>query len=249
LRKNKKSSNNKKNKVIDATKPLRLPLQYRNPLKPKTINQRDYIRTVAENLITFCAGVAGSGKSHIAIGMAVEYLLDEKVKKIILTRPVVEAGEKIGFLPGPAEEKLHPYLLPLLDEIAYFIPLSQYTSLKLENKIEICPLGLMRGRSFHNSFIVADECQNASYDQLKMLLTRIGNNSKMILTGDVNQSDLPRYTQGGFYNMSECLSGIEGIGICKLESSDIIRNPIIGKIISRLDSFEYDNSKKSIKDK
>lgn len=242
-KKNKKPIGNKKPRVIDATKPLNIPLHYRNPLKPKTINQRDYIRTVAENIITFCQGESGSGKTHIAVGMAIEYLLEDKIKKIILTRPVVEAGEKIGYLPGSSEEKLHPYLLPLLDEIAHFIPLAQYSSLKTENKIEICPLGLMRGRSFHNAFIIADECQNASYDQLKMLLTRIGNNSKMILTGDVNQSDLPRYTQGGFYNITKSLYGVEGIGLAKLDSTDIIRNPIISKIISRLDSFEYDNNK------
>lgn len=246
MRKNKRSAkgSKNKNKVIDATKTLNVSIQYRNPLKPRTINQRDYIREIAENTITFCQGVPGSGKSHIAVGMAIEYLLEEKVKKIIITRPVVEAGEKIGFLPGSFEEKLNPYLLPLLDEIAHFIPLSKYASLKAENKIEICPLGLMRGRSFHNCFIVADECQNSSYEQLKMLLTRIGNNSKMVLTGDINQSDLPKYVQGGFYNLIGCLSGVEGIGFSKLESTDIVRNPIISKIISRIDSFEYDLAQK-----
>ncbi len=234
----------KKNKVIDATKDL-APVGsiYRNRLKPRTDNQKEYIRTVAENVITFCQGVAGSGKTHIAIGMALEYLLDEKIKKIIITRPVVESGEKIGYLPGTAEEKIHPYLLPLLDEVNHFIPTAQYISLKTNNKIEIVPLGLMRGRNFHNAFIVADECQNASYDQLKMLLTRIGNNSKMILTGDVSQSDLHRHMQGGFYDMISALGGVEGIGISRLDSSDIVRNPIIGKIIGRLDSYENESQK------
>lgn len=218
-----------------------MPDAYRNRLKPRTDNQKEYIRTVAENIITFCQGVAGSGKSHIAVGLALEYLLDEKVKKIIITRPVVESGEKLGYLPGSAEEKLHPYLLPLLDEINYFIPAAQYANLKINNKIEIVPLGLMRGRNFHNCFIVADECQNASYDQLKMLLTRIGMNSKMVVTGDTSQSDLHRHMQGGFYNMMSVLEGVEGIGIAKLTSSDIVRNPIIGKIIHRLDSFENEN--------
>lgn len=230
--------NNKKKKSIDATKELQVPQLYRNQLKPRSENQKEYIRTVAENTITFCQGVAGSGKSHIAIGMALEYLLDNKVKKIIITRPVVESGEKIGYLPGSAEEKLHPYLLPLLDEINYFISMAEYTSLKTNNRIEVVPLGLMRGRNFHNAFIVADECQNASYDQLKMLLTRIGNNSKMILTGDTSQSDLNRHMQGGFYNMIDALHSVEGIGLAVLNNSDIIRNPIIGKIISRLDVYE-----------
>lgn len=242
MRKNNKNAK-KKSKVIDATNELNVPQTYRNRLRPRTENQKEYIRTVAENSITFCQGVAGSGKTHIAIGMALEYLLDDKVKKIIITRPVVESGEKIGYLPGTAEEKLHPYLLPLLDEVHHFIPAAQYISLKTNNKIEIVPLGLMRGRNFHNAFIVADECQNASYDQIKMLLTRIGNNSKMVLTGDTSQSDLIRHMQGGFYNMIQALDGIEGVGVSKLDFSDIIRNPIIGKIIARLDSYENETTK------
>jgi len=230
--------------VIDATNQLSIPHQtYRNRLKPRTDNQKEYIRRIAENCITFCQGVAGSGKTHIAIGMALEYLLDNKVKKIIITRPVVESGEKIGYLPGTAEEKLHPYLLPLLDEVNYFISSAEFTSLKTNNKIEIVPLGLMRGRNFHNSFIVADECQNASYDQLKMLLTRLGTDSRMVLTGDVSQSDLHKHMQGGFYTMTKMLDGVEGIGVANLDFSDIVRNPIIGKILSRLDSYEQSNGK------
>ena len=235
----KTNRNKKKSRVIDATNELdsQGPL-YRNRLKPRTENQKEYIRTVAENIITFCQGVAGSGKTHIAVGMALEYLLDEKVKKIIITRPVIESGEKIGYLPGTAEEKLHPYLLPILDEILHFIPMSHYAALKLNNKIEIVPLGLMRGRNFHNSFIVADECQNASYDQLKMLLTRIGNESKMVLTGDISQSDLHKSMRGGFIDMINGLYGVDGIGIAKLFNSDIVRNPIISKILLRLEQLE-----------
>lgn len=234
-----RKNNKKKSKVINATNELQpLGAAYKNKLKPRTSNQTEYIRTVAENTISFCQGVAGSGKTHIAIGMALEYLLEDKVKKIIITRPVVESGEKIGYLPGTAEEKLHPYLLPILDEVCHFIPMSHYASLKLNNKIEIVPLGLMRGRNFHNSFIVADECQNASYDQLKMLLTRTGNNSKMVLTGDVSQSDLHRSQRGGFAELIRALDGVEGIGIAQLHNSDIVRNPIIGKILVRLESYE-----------
>lgn len=236
MRKNNKS---KKKKAIDLTTSIvDNNIGYRNRLKPRSENQKEYIRTVAENTITFCQGLAGSGKTHIAIGMALEYLLDNKVKKIIITRPVLEAGEKIGYLPGTAEEKLHPYLLPILDEINYFIPISQYTTLKTNNKIEVVPLGLMRGRNFHNSFIVADECQNASYEQLKMLLTRIGHESKLVLTGDVGQSDLNRHLQGGFIELINALDGIDGIGMSKLESVDIVRNPIIAKILGRLEIHE-----------
>lgn len=233
--------NNKKKKSIDLTNNIENPQTghaFRNRLKPRSENQKDYIRTIAENTITFCQGLAGSGKTHIAIGMALEYLLDNKVNRIIITRPVLEAGEKIGYLPGSAEEKIYPYLLPIIDEIHHFIPIAHYASLKLNNKIEVVPLGLMRGRNFHNCFIVADECQNASYEQLKMLLTRIGIDSKLVLTGDVGQSDLNRHLQGGFINMINSLDGIDGIGNCKLESSDIVRNPIIAKILARLDNLE-----------
>ena len=233
--------NNKKKKPIDLTNNIensQTGHAFRNRLKPRSENQKDYIRTIAENTIIFCQGLAGSGKTHIAIGMALEYLLDDKVSRIIITRPVLEAGEKIGYLPGSAEEKLHPYLLPIIDEIHHFIPIAHYASLKLNNKIEVVPLGLMRGRNFHNCFIVADECQNASYEQLKMLLTRVGTESKLVLTGDVGQSDLNRHLQGGFIHMINSLDGIDGIGNCKLESSDIVRNPIIAKILARLDNLE-----------
>lgn len=233
----------KKKKIVDATNPLTVGFAYKNRLKPRTINQSDFVRTIAENTITFCQGVAGSGKTHLAVGMALEYLLEDKVNKIIITRPVIESGERLGFLPGTAEEKLHPYLLPILDEIGYFIPMSQYGTLKTQHKIEIVPLGLMRGRNFHNAFIVADECQNASYDQLKMLLTRIGNDSKMVLTGDVSQSDLQKYLRGGFIQLMSSLQDIDGIGISELYNIDIIRNPIIGKILSRLETIENETTK------
>lgn len=244
MRKNNKN-NKKKSKVIDLTQGIESPSSvtsgFRNRLRPRTENQKEYIRTVAENIITFCQGLAGSGKTHIAIGMALEYLLDDKVKKIVITRPVIEAGEKIGYLPGTAEEKLHPYLLPLIDEIHHFISPAFYASLRLNNKIEVVPLGLMRGRNFHNCFIVADECQNASYEQLKMLLTRIGQDSKMVLTGDVGQSDLTRHLQGGFIDLIDALFELKEIGFAKLESCDIIRNPIIAQILSRLDNHEHNS--------
>jgi len=238
----KKNANARKEKIIDLTNvPLNADnsrLSYRNRLKPRTENQKEYIRSIVENTITFCQGSAGSGKTHCAVGLALEYLLDDRVKKIVITRPVVEAGEKIGYLPGKYEEKLFPYLLPIEDEINYFIGQALNATLKLNNKIEIVPLGFMRGRNFHDSFIVADECQNASYEQLKMLLTRIGQNSKMVLTGDVSQSDLARHLQGGFYEMMNNLANVEGIGISTLTDNDIVRNPIIAKILAKLDIYE-----------
>lgn len=236
-----RKKSNKTKKPIDLTNSITPDvntLNFKNRLRPKSNNQKDYIRTVAENTITFCQGVAGTGKTHIAIGMALEYLAEQKIKKIIITRPVIEAGEKIGYLPGTAEEKIHPYLLPVLDEVNHFISLSLYNSLKLNNQIEIVPLGLMRGRSFHESFIVADECQNATYDQLKMLLTRIGRDSKMVLTGDIRQSDLNRNLQGGFRIITDILKDANSIGFSYLESSDIVRNPIIADIMSKIENYE-----------
>jgi len=240
LRKKQKNGTRKGSIRLDSNKinPEEIVVGFKNRLKPRTINQKNYIRTVAENTITFCQGVPGSGKTHIAIGMALEYLIDDKVEKIVITRPVVEAGERLGFLPGSAEDKLHPYLLPLFDEINYFLHMQHYAKLKVGKRIEVVPLGLMRGRSFHNAFIVADECQNASYDQLKMLLTRIGMGSKMILTGDVAQSDLQFDRQGGFLKLMQVLSGVDGLGISELESTDIVRNEIISRVISRLDEYE-----------
>jgi len=243
LKKNNKS--NRKKKTIDATNSItpEIGYAYRNKLTPRTSNQKLYIDNVHRNTITFCQGLAGSGKTHIAVGVALEYLLENKVKKIIITRPVLEAGERIGYLPGTAEEKLHPYLLPIVDEILHFIPMAQYASLKLNNKIEVVPLGLMRGRNFHDSFVIADECQNASYDQLKMLLTRVGQRSKMVLTGDVKQSDLSKHLQGGFNDLMSVLNDIDGVSLIRLESSDIVRNPIIVSILDKLETYENEERK------
>ena len=235
--------NRQKTKTVSSIKkPPTRNILCKNKLKPKTIHQASYIRSMAENVMTFCHGPAGSGKTHIAIGLALEYLLQEKIEKIVITRPVVEAGEKLGFLPGTAEEKLNPYLLPLFDEINHFISHADLSYLKNERKISVVPLALMRGRSFHNSFIVADECQNASYDQLKMLLTRIGNNSKMVLTGDTTQSDLQTFRQGGFIHLMEMLKGLDQISMVNLECADIIRNPIISSIVDRIKYHEDQQS-------
>ena len=186
-----------------------------------------------------------SGTSRRKIGIdKIEKICQKEVQCIKVDNPEhLYITDDFIVTHNTAEEKLHPYLLPILDEIAHFIPMSQYASLKTNNKIEIVPLGLMRGRNFHNCFIVADECQNASYDQLKMLLTRIGNESKMVLTGDISQSDLQRYLRGGFMQLISSLHDIEGIGVSELNNSDIIRNPIIGKILSRLENLENETTK------
>lgn len=237
----KKTTTDRKPKFIDITKnimPEVSEIKYKNRLIARSENQKDFIRSMVENDVVFCQGLAGSGKTHIAIGMAIEWLLKDKVGKIVITRPVVEAGEKIGFLPGSAEEKIHPYLIPILDEINHFICMADYARLKNENRIEIVPLGLMRGRNFHDAFIVADECQNATYEQLKMLITRIGTDSKMVLTGDAAQSDLNKHMKGGFIKLMERLADVDGVGLSFLEACDIVRNPIIGKILDKLEEYE-----------
>lgn len=232
---------NKKKKVIDATNDLLppMPAAHRTRLKPRNDNQATIIETITKKDITFISGPAGSGKTLLAVGMAIEALLDNKVKRIILTRPILEAGgEKMGFLPGGAEEKIHPYLRPILDEIYNFIPIGEYQKLKDAQKIEICPLGHMRGRNFHNCFIVADECQNAKFRQLQMLLTRLGMGSKMVLTGDSTQSDLPYYDQGGFNQIISWSVGASGVGFTQLYKTDIVRHPLLTELIDLWEQHE-----------
>ena len=208
--------------------------QNRKKLLPKTNNQTDYIRTISESEVTICVGPAGSGKTAVAVGLACEYILSGKVKKIIITRPVVEAGKGLGFLPGTFDEKIHPYLVPVLEEMHLYLGKDMVKSLKEKTLIEVCPLEYMRGRNFHNSFMILDEAQNCTYEQIKMFLTRIGRSSKAVLNGDLDQSDLPMRLRGALENCVNKLDGVEGVGISELDESDIIRNDVISKILSRL---------------
>lgn len=207
----------------------------RKKLKPKTKNQEEYIRSIAESDVTFCTGPAGSGKTAVAVGLACEYLLEKKVEKIILTRPVVESGSRgLGFLPGTMNEKIQPWLVPIIEEMNLYLTKDTVNSFRSSNTIELCPLEYMRGRNFHNSFMILDESQNATLSQIKMFITRIGRNSKAVLNGDPDQTDLDEHTKGGFETCMQRLGGIEEISICKLEGEDIIRNNIIAKILNRL---------------
>ena len=206
----------------------------RHKLIAKSKNQKEYIKSVKNNSITFCSGPAGSGKTHIAVGCAVYSLMNGDVDKIVITRPVVQAGERLGYLPGTADKKLEPYVLPIFDELSYFVSNEQIARWKNESKLEIAPIGLMRGRNFHNSFIIGDECQNLSAEQIKMFLTRMGMESKLIITGDESQSDLPREMRGAFSDCLNKLTGIPDVGIIHLKKEDIVRNPLIPVIIERL---------------
>ena len=206
----------------------------RKALKPKTKNQEDYIRLMSENDVTFCTGPAGTGKTAVAVGLACDYLLDKRVEKIIVTRPVIESGRGLGFLPGTFEEKIHPYLVPVIEEMEYRLNTNRVQAYRDEGKIEVCPLEYMRGRNFHNCFMILDEAQNATFEQLKMFITRIGWDSKAVINGDIDQTDLLKKEQGGLEEFLDRLDGVSGVGIAELTEDDIIRNKIISKILNAL---------------
>ena len=208
-----------------------------NHLTAKTPNQKEYIQSIKENQVVICSGPAGTGKTHIATSMAIMGLIKEKYEKVIITRPMVQAGEDTGYLPGNIREKTAPYLRPIFDELLCYISNSDIATLMNSGQIEICPLAYMRGRNFHHCFIVADECQNASEKQLMMLLTRIGKGSKIVLTGDDSQSDLPHRNQGGLIACNNGLSGVDGVGIVKLTTCDIVREPIVERIVTAMEKY------------
>jgi phosphate starvation-inducible PhoH-like protein len=205
----------------------------RKKLKPKTENQENYIIEMAESDVTFCSGPAGSGKTAVAVGMACEYILEDRVEKIIITRPVVESGRGIGFLPGSLNEKVHPYMVPIIEEMKLYLGMETYNSMRTTNTIEICPLEYMRGRNFHNTFMILDEAQNATFEQIKMFMTRIGIGSKAVINGDLDQTDL-RGESGGLKDCMDRLDDLHGVGVCYLTNDDIVRNNIISKILTRL---------------
>jgi phosphate starvation-inducible PhoH-like protein len=197
--------------------------------------------------LVFCIGPAGSGKTYLAIASALSYLFDRKVERIILTKPVVEAGEKLGFLPGTFLEKVDPHFRPLYDALYDLVEVEKVTRLIENNIIEIAPLAYMRGRTLNDSFIILDEAQNTTYSQMKMFLTRIGFNSKVVITGDITQIDIENPKDSGLVKALKILERIDDIGIAKLEKIDIVRNPIVQKIVEAYENFE--NYKKKDKNK
>lgn len=212
-----------------------------NHLSAKTENQKEYIKSVKDNQVVICSGPAGTGKTHIATSLAIMGLIRDEYEKVIITRPLVQAGEDTGYLPGNIREKMSPYLRPIFDELLCYVSNSDIITLMNSGKIEICPLAYMRGRNFHHSFIVADECQNASEKQLMMLLTRIGKQSKIVMTGDASQSDLNYRSQGGLNSCIQGLSGVNGVGIINLTSQDIVREPIVERIVVAMQKYHSSN--------
>tara|TARA_Y100000296_G_C5179860_1_gene263084 strand:- start:10302 stop:10967 length:666 start_codon:yes stop_codon:yes gene_type:complete len=208
--------------------------QPRKRLRPKTINQEAYIVGMAESHVTFCTGPAGSGKTAVAVGLACEYILSDKIDKIVITRPVVESGHGLGYLPGSVTDKIQPYLIPIMEEMKLYLTIETLNSLRSSGRIELCPLEYMRGRNFHNSFMILDEAQNATYEQIKMFITRIGTDSKAVINGDIDQTDLPQGVRGGLLACIDKLADVDGIAICPLTHKDIVRNDIIARILSKL---------------
>lgn len=197
----------------------------------KSVGQQNYIDTMKSHVVTFGIGPAGTGKTFLAVAMAAYYLRVREVKKIILTRPAVEAGERLGFLPGDMQEKVDPYLRPLYDALQEILGFDMYQKFFSRGIIEIAPLAYMRGRTLSDAFIILDEAQNTTSQQMKMFLTRLGFGSRMAVTGDLTQIDLPRGVKSGLAEAVEILKAVKGIGICELDSSDVVRHEIVSKII------------------
>ena len=207
------------------------------PLRPKTIGQKGYVDTIRKKDIVFGIGPAGTGKTYIAVAMAVNAFKNKEIQKIILARPAVEAGERLGFLPGDLQEKVDPYLRPLYD--ALYDVLGRESALRLKEKeaIEVVPLAYMRGRTLDNSFIILDEAQNTTPEQMKMFLTRMGFNSKIVVTGDVTQIDLPRGKRSGLVEASRVLKDIKEIGFCYMKDVDVVRHQLVKKVINAYDDY------------
>jgi phosphate starvation-inducible PhoH-like protein len=207
-------------------------------LKPKTPGQKEYLEKVEKSDITFGVGPAGTGKTYLAVAMAVQALKNRKVKRIILTRPAVEAGEKLGFLPGDLQAKIDPYLRPLYDALQDMLDQEKFESYLTSGVIEIAPLAFMRGRTLNDAFIILDEAQNTTGEQMKMFLTRMGYSSKVVVTGDVTQIDLPRHITSGLAISKRVLGNIEGIAWHEFTDVDVVRHPLVGRIIKAYEAAE-----------
>ena len=212
------------------------------PVKCKTVGQKKYVDAINRDSITFGIGPAGTGKTYLAVCLAVQAMKQKQVDKIILTRPAVEAGEKLGFLPGDLQTKVDPYLRPLYDALQEMLGLETYTKLMERGSIEIAPLAYMRGRTLSNAFIILDEAQNTTREQMKMFLTRLGDGSKMVITGDVTQVDLPDGKSSGLEHAEEVLKDVEGIGIIRLTDKDVVRNPLVMRIVR---AYEKDGQRRT----
>ena len=202
-------------------------------VRPKTENQENYLRLIIENDITLCVGPSGSGKSYLAAGIAAQKLYGGDIEKIVVTRPLVCTGKDIGSLPGDLKEKIAPYLIPMEENIRHFLGVAHYGQFFNNKQIKYLPLELMRGSTFNDSYMILDEAQNCTFEQIKMFITRIGRNTKVLINGDIDQTDIN--LQNGLAKVIERLHNINGVGVCKLTHQDIQRNGIIGRILTALE--------------
>lgn len=210
----------------------------RASVKPRGKNQQSYVRSIGHSDINFGIGPAGTGKTYLAVACAVEALLEERVRRILLVRPAVEAGEKLGFLPGDLSQKIDPYLRPLYDALYEMLGFETVNKYIERSIIEVAPLAFMRGRTLNNAFIILDEAQNTTREQMKMFLTRIGFGSTAVITGDATQIDLPRGAHSGLTHIMGVLDGVEGIGFTYFQNRDVVRHPLVQRIVEAYDKFE-----------
>ncbi|MCC6364140.1 MAG: PhoH family protein [Bryobacterales bacterium] len=215
-------------------------------LAPKSINQQRYVEAIERNDLVFGIGPAGTGKTYLAVAMAVAALLSKRVSRLILTRPAVEAGERLGFLPGTLQEKVDPYLRPLYDAIYDMMDAEKVEKLMERSTIEVAPLAFMRGRTLNDSFIILDEAQNCTAEQMKMVLTRQGFNSKTVVTGDLTQIDLPSTRRSGLLEATEVLRGIEGISFVHFDERDVVRHTLVQKIVKAYEKFQEANAARQL---
>lgn len=219
------------------------------PVKPKTLGQKAYVDSIRKNMIVFGIGPAGTGKTYLAMAMAITAFQREEVSRIILTRPAIEAGEKLGFLPGDLQSKVDPYLRPLYDALYQIMGAESFQRNMEKGLIEVAPLAYMRGRTLDNAFIILDEAQNTTPAQMKMFLTRIGFGSKAVITGDLTQKDLPSGQVSGLDTALKVLKKVEEISICNLTSDDVVRHPLVQKIVNAYEDYEKKSSKTKIEKK
>ena len=215
------------------------------PIKPKTVGQKKYVDAIRKNTVVFGVGPAGTGKTYLAMALAITAFQHDEVSRIILTRPAIEAGEKLGFLPGDLQSKVDPYLRPLYDALYQIMGPDNFLKNTEKGLIEVAPLAYMRGRTLDNAYIILDEAQNTSPAQMKMFLTRIGFGSKVVITGDSTQKDLPQGTQSGLDIAEKVLKGIEDIEVCHLTSKDVVRHPLVLRIVKAYEDFEKKQSVKA----
>ena len=214
-------------------------------VKAKSPGQQNYLDTMRRNVVTFGIGAAGTGKTFLAVAQAAYLLRLKEVRKIILTRPAVEAGERLGFLPGDMQEKVDPYLRPLYDALKEIWGFDLYQKFFNRGVIEIAPLAYMRGRTLNDAFIILDEAQNTTSKQMKMFLTRLGFGSRMVITGDLSQIDLPRGTKSGLAEATEILRDVKGVGIAELSSADVVRHEVVSRIVDAYERYEIANANRN----